>query len=253
MWVDTADLPTSDGHPFFERLNRVLEEAGFDAFVEGLCAAFYAARMGRPSLRPGRYFRLLVIGYFEGLSSERGIAWRVADSLSLRSFLDLDVTEAAPDHSTLSRTRRLIDVETHVSVFTCGVGAARRRGAGAGQDGRHRCDDAGSERGDAEHRAAGHGRILRGVRAEFGGGVRGGDTDAGGSGSVRPVAEEQEDVEQGVEIAAGPGREDREDEGRSDAPGPQGRARGRHGHGSHRLGDGAGCIGRRIRRRCRRR
>ena len=83
-----------------------------------LCAAFYAARMGRPSLRPGRYFRLLVIGYFEGLSSERGIAWRVADSLSLRSFLDLDVTEAAPDHSTLSRTRRLIDVETHVSVFT---------------------------------------------------------------------------------------------------------------------------------------
>ena len=87
-------------------------------FVEGLCAAFYAARMGRPSLRPGRYFRLLVIGYFEGLSSERGIAWRVADSLSLRSFLDLDVTEAAPDHSTLSRTRRLIDVETHVSVFT---------------------------------------------------------------------------------------------------------------------------------------
>ena len=74
--------------------------------------------MGRPSLRPGRYFRLLVIGYFEGLSSERGIAWRVADSLSLRSFLDLDVTEAAPDHSTLSRTRRLIDVETHVSVFT---------------------------------------------------------------------------------------------------------------------------------------
>ena len=118
MWVDTADLPTSDGHPFFERLNRVLEGAGFDAFVEGLCAAFYAARMGCPSLRPGRYFRLLFIGYFEGLSSERGIAWRVADSLSLRSFLDLAVTEAAPDHSTLSRTRRLIDVETHVAVFT---------------------------------------------------------------------------------------------------------------------------------------
>ena len=74
--------------------------------------------MGRPSLRPGRYFRLLFIGYFEGLSSERGIAWRVSDSLSLRSFLDLDVTEAAPDHSTLSRTRRRIDVETHVAVFT---------------------------------------------------------------------------------------------------------------------------------------
>ena len=108
MWVTTADLPTSAGHPFFERLNRVLEEAGFDAFVEGLCAVFYASRLGRPSLRPGRYFRLLFIGYFEGLSSERGIAWRVADSLSLRAFLDLDVTEAPPNHSTLSRTRRLI-------------------------------------------------------------------------------------------------------------------------------------------------
>ena len=118
LWITTADLPTSAGHPFFERLNRVVEAAGFDAFVEGLCAGFYAPRMGRPSLRPGRYFRMLFIGYFEGLSSERGMAWRVADSLSLRSFLDLAVTAAAPDHSTLSRTRRLLDVETHVAVFT---------------------------------------------------------------------------------------------------------------------------------------
>ena len=151
MWVDTADLPTSDGHPFFERLNRALEEAGFDAFVEGLCAAFYAARMGRPSLRPGRYFRLLFIGYFEGLSSERGIAWRVADSLSLRSFLDLDVTEAAPDHSTVvahAAADRRGDARGGIHV---GVGAARRRGPGAGEDSRPRCDDAGSERGDAEH------------------------------------------------------------------------------------------------------
>ena len=109
MWVDTADLPTNDGHPYFERLNRVLADSGFDAFVEELCAAFYADRLGRPSLRPGRYFRMLFIGYFEGLSSERGIAWRVADSLSLRSFLDLELTEAAPDHSTLSRTRRRIE------------------------------------------------------------------------------------------------------------------------------------------------
>ena len=85
MWVETSDLPTSDGHPYFERLNRVLAGSGFDAFVEELCAAFYADRLGRPSLRPGRYFRMLFIGYFEGLSSERGIAWRVADSLSLRS------------------------------------------------------------------------------------------------------------------------------------------------------------------------
>ena len=118
MWVNAKDLPKSDGHPFFARLNRILAESGFDAFVEGLCAAFYADRLGRPSLRPGRYFRLLFIGYFEGLSSERGIVWRVADSLSLRSFLELDMTEAAPDHSTLSRTRRRIDVETHEAVFT---------------------------------------------------------------------------------------------------------------------------------------
>ena len=104
--------------PYFERLNRVLADSGFDAFVEELCAAFYADRLGRPSLRPGRYFRMLFIGYFEGLSSERGIAWRVAESLSLRSFLDLELTAAAPDHSTLSRTRRRIDVETHEAVFT---------------------------------------------------------------------------------------------------------------------------------------
>ncbi len=86
MWVTAEDLPKSAGHPFFERLNRILEKSRFDAFVEGLCAVFYAERMGRPSLRPGRYFRLLFIGYFEGLSSERAIAWRVADSLSLRAL-----------------------------------------------------------------------------------------------------------------------------------------------------------------------
>ena len=131
--MTTADLPTNAGHPFFERLNQVLEEAGFDAFVEGRCAVFYAARMGRPSLRPGRYFRMLFIGYFEGLSSERGIAWRVADSLSLRSFLDLDVTEASPDHSTLSRTRRLIDDETHEAVFTWVLEQLSAAGSGQGQ------------------------------------------------------------------------------------------------------------------------
>ena len=87
MWVSSADLPRGGGHPFYERLNRILEAAGFDAFVEGLCAQFYAAKMGRPSLAPGRYFRLLLIGYFEGLDSERAIAWRAVDSLSVRTFL----------------------------------------------------------------------------------------------------------------------------------------------------------------------
>ena len=118
MWVATQKLPRSPGHPFYERLNQVLEKAGFDAFVEALCARFYAERVGRPSLRPGRYFRMLLVGYFEGLNSERGIAWRVADSMSLRAFLDLDPEKAPPNHSTVSRTRRRIDVETHGEVFT---------------------------------------------------------------------------------------------------------------------------------------
>ena len=118
MWVPTADLPKSAGHPFYERLNRVLDDAGFDAFVEGQCGSFYADGIGRPSLAPGRYFRLLLLGYFEGLDSERAIAWRAADLLSIRTFLDFALDEAPPDHSTLSRTRRLIDLETHRVVFT---------------------------------------------------------------------------------------------------------------------------------------
>jgi transposase len=118
MWVATQDLPRSASHPFYRRLNRVLDEAQIDAFVEGACATFYADVMGRPSLAPGRYFRLLLLGYFEGLDSERAIAWRAADSLSVRSFLDLDLQEPTPDHSTISRTRRLIDLETHRAVFT---------------------------------------------------------------------------------------------------------------------------------------
>ena len=118
MWVATADLPTSAGHPFYARLNRVLDDAGFDTFVEAQCAQFYADGIGRPSLAPGCYFRLLLLGYFEGLDSERAIAWRAADSLSIRQFLDFALHKVPPDHSTLSRTRRLIDVETHQAVFT---------------------------------------------------------------------------------------------------------------------------------------
>src|SRR6266576_3306356 len=118
MWIATNDLPTTAAHPFYERLNRILGKAGFDAHVEGLCARFYAQTMGRPSLAPGRYFRLLLIGYFEGLDSERAIAWRAADSFALRRFLDMELVEMAPDHSTISRTRRLIDLDTHREDFT---------------------------------------------------------------------------------------------------------------------------------------
>jgi transposase len=118
IWIPTSDLPVSPGHPFYARLNAILDEAGFDRFVEEQCRSFYAPVMGRPSLPPGRYFRLLLLGYFEGLDSERGIAWRAADSLAVRSFVGLSLDAAAPDHSTISRTRRLIDVDTHRAVFT---------------------------------------------------------------------------------------------------------------------------------------
>ena len=114
---DLEDTTTA-GHPFYRRLNAILDEHGFDRFVEGLCSKFYAPRMGRPSVAPGIYFRLLLVGYFEGLDSERGIAWRTADSLALREFLGLKLSENPPDHSTISRTRRLMDVETHEAVFT---------------------------------------------------------------------------------------------------------------------------------------
>src|SRR5205807_2639987 len=118
LWIPTTELPVSPGHPFYVRLNAILDAAGFDRFVEEQCRPFYAPVMGRPSLAPGRYFRLLLVGYFEGLDSERGIAWRAADSLAVRHFLGLGLDEAAPDHSTISRTRRLIDVEAHQAVFT---------------------------------------------------------------------------------------------------------------------------------------
>jgi transposase len=117
MWMLTSELPTSPAHPFYARLNTILEEARFDEFVESRCRRFYS-EIGRPGLSPGRYFRLFLLGYFEGMDSERGMAWRVADSPGVRSFLGLDLNEQGPDHSTISRTRRLTDVETHREVFT---------------------------------------------------------------------------------------------------------------------------------------
>ncbi len=117
IWIAHHTLARGPSHPFYERLNQLLEGNHFDTFVEGLCQRFYAKKQGRPSLAPGIYFRLLLIGYFEGIDSERGIAWRAQDSLALRSFLDIALDESSPDHSTLSRTRRLMDVETHREVF----------------------------------------------------------------------------------------------------------------------------------------
>ena len=124
----TTTLAQPASHPFYERLNRLLDECGFDEFVEDLCRPFYAESLGRPGLAPGMYFRLLLIGYFEGLGSERGIAWRASDSLSLRSFLRIGLDENVSDHSTISRTRRLIDVEAHQLVFAWVLGMLAERG-----------------------------------------------------------------------------------------------------------------------------
>ena len=117
LWVATAALARPASHPFYDRLNRLLDECQFDEFVESLSKPFYAKTLGRPGLTPGIYFRLLMVGYFEGIDSERGMAWRAADSLGIRAFLRIALDEIAPDHSTISRTRRLIDVETHRLVF----------------------------------------------------------------------------------------------------------------------------------------
>ena len=113
LWIAHRELAVSPGHPFYEKLNELLEAELFGAFVEVLSARFYAKKFGRPSLLPGIYFRSLLIGYFEGIEGERGIAWRISDSLGLRRFLGIALTEATPDHSTLSRIRRLVDLETH--------------------------------------------------------------------------------------------------------------------------------------------
>lgn len=117
MWVASQDLPRSAAHPFYTRLNQILDTHDFDRYVEELCQRFYADD-GRPGLPPGRYVRLMLIGYFEGLDAERAIAWRAADSFALPEFLGLVLPEAPPNHSTISRTRRLIDLETHQAVFT---------------------------------------------------------------------------------------------------------------------------------------
>lgn len=117
MWVDSTDVQGGPAHPFYRALSALLTDRGFDEFVEERCSEFYAEKMGRPSLPPGVYFRSLLVGFFEGIDSERGIAWRLADSLALREFLGFALTERTPDHSTLSGTRRRLSLQVHEEVF----------------------------------------------------------------------------------------------------------------------------------------
>jgi transposase len=119
LFVTSADLPQSPGHVFYEKLNSILDKAGFDRFIESQCQPYYdnGSRGGRPGIPPGVYFRMLFIGYFEGIDSQRGIAWRCKDSLSLRAFLSLAFNEPSPDHSSLTNIRRRLPLSVHESVF----------------------------------------------------------------------------------------------------------------------------------------
>src|SRR4051794_26075347 len=201
MLVAWSEMPRSPGHIFYDRLQVELVAAGFDGFVEGLCAPWYAARRGRPSLPPGRYFRMLLVGYFEGIDSERGLEWRCADSLSLREFLRLSLREPVPDHSWLSRTRARLPLEVHEAVFAWGLRRLAEhgliRGERIGVDGL----DHGGERRPADDRTPGHRRGLpRDARAS-GGGERDRDAFGRGPGPARPRAQGRAAVQRGLDLA----------------------------------------------------
>lgn len=118
FWIATADLAQAPGHIFYDKLNELLAAVEFDRFVEALCQSHYSADTGRQSIPPGTYFRMLFVGYFEGLDSQRAIAWRCSDSLSLRVFLGIALHEATPDHSSLTVIKKRLPVAVHEQVFT---------------------------------------------------------------------------------------------------------------------------------------
>lgn len=128
LWIATGDLPKSPGHPFYAKLNEVLARGQFDRWVENLCRVHYAKHQGRPSIPPGVYFRMLLVGYFEGLDSQRGIAWRCRDSRSLCTFLGLGPTEESPEHSSLTRIRKRLPIEVHEEVFAFALKLAEEKG-----------------------------------------------------------------------------------------------------------------------------
>jgi transposase len=128
MWVATTSLPKSVGHIFYRKLNRLLAEADFDRVAEQMCEPYYHASLGRPSIPPGVYFRMLLVGYYEGIGSQRGIAWRCGDSLSLREFLGVPLTEETPDHSSLTRVRDRLPLDVHVAVFQWVLTLAAEKG-----------------------------------------------------------------------------------------------------------------------------
>jgi transposase len=133
MFITIAELPATAGHPFYEKLNDALRAIAFDRRVEEACQRFYHEKLGRPGIAPGVYFRMLLIGYFEGIDSERGIAWRTSDSLSLRRFLGYELSQETPDHSSLSRVRGRLDSGVHDRVFQMVLEALAKAGLVKGQ------------------------------------------------------------------------------------------------------------------------
>ena len=223
----THGVASAPGHPFYQRLNELLESESFDEFVEKRCAKFYAAKYGRPSLTPGIYFRSLLIGYFEGIEAERGIAWRLADSLALRRFVGIALDEYTPDHSTISRTRRLLDLETHREVFNWVLCMLADRGL---LNGKRIAIDATTLEANAAMRSivrrdtgASYDEFLCGLAKASG-------IETPAREDLRGSIEAQETyLQQGLEESGRPGCTGREDEGREYASCAQGRARRRSG------------------------
>lgn len=128
LWIATTDLPKSPGHVFYGKLNELLAEIGFDRWLEELCRPYYAEKKGRPSIPPGVYFRMVLVGYFEGISSQRGIAWRCADSRSLGEFLGFGPTQETPDHSSMTRVHQRLPLAVHEEMFNKVLTAALEKG-----------------------------------------------------------------------------------------------------------------------------
>ena len=217
LFVATSDIRRLS-HPFYRALERLLHAEGFDAYAEGTCRAFYAPTRGRPSIPPGVYFRMLLVGYMEGIGSERGIAWRCADSISLREFLGYGLSKNPPDHSSVSRTRRRLSLEAHEAIFAWVLERLHCSGLLSGKT-------LGVDATTLEANAALRSIVRRDDGSgyeewleELGAGLGDRDADAAGSGEAGPQAPE-EGFQRGLGASARPAGADHEDEGRSHAPG----------------------------------
>ena len=242
LMVSWSEMPRSPGHVFYDRLQSVLIEGGFDAFAEASCRPYYAVRMGAPSVPPGRYFRMHLVGYFEGIDSERGLEWRCSDSLSLRAFLRLGSRDRVPDHSWLSRSRTRLPHEVHAAVFDWVLVLIAEAGLIKGER-------IGVDASTMEANAA----LRNIVRRDNGEGYREMlERLARESGVETPTAEDLARLDRkrkgkklsntGLGFEARPRGQDRQDEGRHDASGLQARARGGSGH--RRGGGGRAAPGR---------